>query len=255
MSGTTIECVECGRRFIWSYEQQRDFRARGWDPPKRCPACRSQRRYERQSGMRGIARPTLIWSDSSRGTRIPLVDEAPSIPLWRDLSKGERYRYVSRFMNLDSLTSSSLTASEIAVLMQWILERRGLETKRVKDERGRLDLELTNKKRKRDEFARLYYEGRGIPINALYDLLNTLQGTRFAVIHCFTVHTFTKAQKKIQDDFPLVIRLVDGEGLERYLQEAQQSYRAELAGRSARRAPRQRKTLIQRLLGWLRGSA
>lgn len=255
MSGTTIECVECGRRFIWGYEQQRDFRARGWDPPKRCPACRSRRRHERQSGMRGAVGPPPAWSDSSQWTEIPLVDGVPPIPLWRDLSKAERYRCVSRFMHLRSFATASLSARETALLMQWILERRGLETERVQSERGRLDLELTNKKQKRDEFARLYYEGRGIPINALYDLLNTLQGTRFVTIHCFTVHTFTKAQKKIQDQFPLVIRLVDGEGLERYLREAQQSYRAELAGRSARRAPRQRKTLIQRLLGWLRGTS
>jgi hypothetical protein len=52
MSGETRTCVECGRRFLWSYESQRDFKARGFMAPTHCPTCRSQRRTEQHSGMR-----------------------------------------------------------------------------------------------------------------------------------------------------------------------------------------------------------
>jgi DNA-directed RNA polymerase subunit RPC12/RpoP len=260
MSGTIIECIECGRKFVWSYDQQRDFRARGWDAPKRCPDCRSRRRYERQSGMRGLVGLSSIPPASleRKQTRpAPSAEQAPLVPLWRDLSRAERYRYLSRFMHLDSAAISSLNVTGIALLMQWIFERRGIETNSVEDKSGRLDLALTNKKRKRSEFARFYYRERGIPINALWDLLNTLKGTQFVKIHCFTADTFTKAQKRIQSEFPLALNLVDREGLGRYLYEAQQSYRTELARRSARRVisvPRKRRTFVQKLLTWLRGS-
>lgn len=55
MSDEVIECVECGRTFIWSYGEQRFYKEHGLSPPKRCKACRSRRRQERGSGMRGFA--------------------------------------------------------------------------------------------------------------------------------------------------------------------------------------------------------
>ncbi len=53
MSDQTIQCVECGRKFIWSYGEQRYYHARQLEPPKHCPDCRSHRRNERESGMTG----------------------------------------------------------------------------------------------------------------------------------------------------------------------------------------------------------
>ena len=260
MSGTIIECTECGRKFVWSYDQQRDFRARGWDAPKRCPECRSRRRYGRQSGMRGLVGPSLTPPASleQKLTGLaPSAEQAPPVPLWCNLSRVERYRHLSRFMHLDSAAISSLNVTEIALLIQWIFEQRGLETNTIEEKSGRLDLALTNKKRKRSEFARVYYRRHGIPINALWDLLNTLKGTRFVKIHCFTLDTFTRAQKRTQSEFPLALNLVEREELGRYLCEAQQSCRTELARRGARRvvsAPQERMTFIQKLLRWLRGS-
>ena len=260
MSDTIRECIECGRKFVWSYDQQRDYRARGWDPPKHCPDCRARRRYKHQSGMRGLVGPPaspFASLEQELARLAPGAEQAPLVPLWRDLSRAERYRYLDRFMHLDSATISSLNVTEMALLMQWIFERRGLETNSVEDKNGRLDLRLTNKKRKRSEFARVYYRKRGIPINALWDLFNTLMGTQFVKIHCFTLGTFTKAHKRTQSEFPLALNLVEREGLGRYLHEAQRSYRTELARRSTRRvirAPQERRTFIQKLLTWLRGS-
>lgn len=260
MSDTIRECEDCHREFVWSYDQQRDFRARGWDPPKHCPACRSRRRNERRSGMRGLVGPPaspFASLEQELARLAPGAEQAPPVPLWRDLSRAERYRYLDRFMHLDSAAISSLNITEMALLMQWIFERRGIETNSVEDGSGRLDLRLTNKKRNRSEFARVYYRKRGIPVNALWDLFNTLKGTRFVKIHCFTVGTFTKAHKRTQSEFPLALNLVERDGLGRYLREAQRSYRTELARQSTRRvisAPRERMTFIQRLLAWLRGS-
>ena len=54
MSDERIECVRCGQAFIWSAGEQRFYRERGLDRPKHCPDCRSQRRNEGRSGMRGL---------------------------------------------------------------------------------------------------------------------------------------------------------------------------------------------------------
>ena len=50
-------CVECGRGFILSYDEQRWYRDRGWQIPKRCKTCRSRRRRECDSGNMGISSP------------------------------------------------------------------------------------------------------------------------------------------------------------------------------------------------------
>ncbi|HXV44880.1 MAG TPA: DUF1294 domain-containing protein [Anaerolineae bacterium] len=42
-------CVDCGESYILSYDEQRSYRERGWELPKRCPACLARRRYERNS--------------------------------------------------------------------------------------------------------------------------------------------------------------------------------------------------------------
>lgn len=51
MSGDMRTCVDCGRRFLWSYESQRNFKEQKFAPPIRCRECRSHKKYERDSGM------------------------------------------------------------------------------------------------------------------------------------------------------------------------------------------------------------
>jgi uncharacterized membrane protein YsdA (DUF1294 family)/DNA-directed RNA polymerase subunit RPC12/RpoP len=52
MGDETIRCIDCGRTFVWSYGEQRYYRARGLSRPKRCPDCRSQKRASRGAGSR-----------------------------------------------------------------------------------------------------------------------------------------------------------------------------------------------------------
>ena len=42
------DCKACGAAFEWSAEEQAFFAKKGFDPPKRCPACRARRRRERE---------------------------------------------------------------------------------------------------------------------------------------------------------------------------------------------------------------
>jgi hypothetical protein len=79
MAGTIIECKKCGRRFTWSYGEQRYFEREGLDPPKHCRMCRSSNRYAGQEGMRGEGGPLAL--DGAPGwTRNPLTDPVPSVP-------------------------------------------------------------------------------------------------------------------------------------------------------------------------------
>ena len=60
MSAEVITCSDCGRVFIWSYAEQRFYRERGLSAPKRCPECRSRRRYEQASGDGSSARSQAL---------------------------------------------------------------------------------------------------------------------------------------------------------------------------------------------------
>jgi CxxC-x17-CxxC domain-containing protein len=46
----TLQCVDCGVQFTFSADEQEFFRSKGYtNEPKRCPACRGQRRSQRSS--------------------------------------------------------------------------------------------------------------------------------------------------------------------------------------------------------------
>ncbi|MBN1919878.1 MAG: zinc-ribbon domain containing protein [Anaerolineae bacterium] len=57
MSDEIIECVKCGRDFIWTEGEQRFFKERNLSRPKLCRECRAQRNNERRPGMRDINTP------------------------------------------------------------------------------------------------------------------------------------------------------------------------------------------------------
>jgi uncharacterized membrane protein YsdA (DUF1294 family) len=65
VSDEIIECVECGRTFVWSSGEQRYYEEHRLVRPKHCPTCRSRRRSQRDSGMRGLMAPSMQPSVSS----------------------------------------------------------------------------------------------------------------------------------------------------------------------------------------------
>ena len=230
MSDTSRFCIDCGRKFIWSQDQQRYYRERRWNPPKRCLDCRSRRRCERQSRMHNLV-------DLQAAPHVPggwrLADPpvcAPSpVPRWCDLSRSAHYRHLSKFVHMDPKAMTSLGVPEFALLMQWIFEQQDLETKRLTKRDGRLDLELTHRERHWDEFARFYVEGYEIPIDLLLDLSEKLKNTQVKRVHVCTVGTFTATQKRTRHQFPLFLDILEGEDLQRWLREAQRRCRERLA--------------------------
>jgi uncharacterized membrane protein YsdA (DUF1294 family) len=48
-------CIDCGRGFTLSHEEQRWYQEQGWPLPKRCEDCRRQRRRERDSDDMGFS--------------------------------------------------------------------------------------------------------------------------------------------------------------------------------------------------------
>ncbi len=43
MKDQTLYCVQCDEPFAFSFRDQEKFSQRGFDPPRRCPACRQHR--------------------------------------------------------------------------------------------------------------------------------------------------------------------------------------------------------------------
>ena len=50
MSEQRLKCADCGREFTFGAEDQRFFREKGFDPPKRCKECRRARKEQRGGG-------------------------------------------------------------------------------------------------------------------------------------------------------------------------------------------------------------
>jgi len=51
---TDLTCVECGQNFVFTVSEQEFYESRGFQNPKRCPTCRSQRKA---AGGYGQSRP------------------------------------------------------------------------------------------------------------------------------------------------------------------------------------------------------
>jgi hypothetical protein len=131
--------------------------------------------------------------------------------IWGNLSKANKYRWISRFVRLTPAAILSMGVQEFSLLCQWILTYQRKEIIRVEIQERAVDLTL---KASRDslnqEFVRAYCGKEGIPVNALYDLQVKLSGKTFHKIYVYTLNKFTKMQKKMEDDFPILIELKEG---------------------------------------------
>ena len=52
MSEQRLTCADCGREFSFTAEEQRFFREKGYDPPKRCRECRQAKKERRDNDDR-----------------------------------------------------------------------------------------------------------------------------------------------------------------------------------------------------------
>lgn len=48
MEGNDLTCIDCGANFEFSDVEQQQFRARGFNPPKRCLRCRAAKRRRQE---------------------------------------------------------------------------------------------------------------------------------------------------------------------------------------------------------------
>jgi uncharacterized membrane protein YsdA (DUF1294 family) len=71
-------CVNCGRGFTLSHEDQRWYQEQGWPLPKRCEECRSQRRRERDSSNIGLSGPESQPPTDSRRWPAEFFEQAPA---------------------------------------------------------------------------------------------------------------------------------------------------------------------------------
>ena len=53
MSEQRITCADCGREFAFTAEEQRFFREKGYEAPKRCKECRQAKKEQRGGVDRG----------------------------------------------------------------------------------------------------------------------------------------------------------------------------------------------------------
>jgi CxxC-x17-CxxC domain-containing protein len=78
----TLTCVECGRQFLFSADDQEFFTSRGYLEPKRCRTCRANRRMDRDGGQarpEGAAAPPraprqmfdAVCANCGRETQVP----------------------------------------------------------------------------------------------------------------------------------------------------------------------------------------
>ena len=60
----TLVCADCSAEFTFSAADQEFHAARGYQDPKRCPACRQSRRAERGGGGYGRERGERVMYDA-----------------------------------------------------------------------------------------------------------------------------------------------------------------------------------------------
>jgi hypothetical protein len=65
--GESLVCVDCGEDFIFTGGERRFYDERGLTTPRRCPACRAQRRQEREREDAGRTSASPETIDAPRG--------------------------------------------------------------------------------------------------------------------------------------------------------------------------------------------
>jgi len=72
----TITCSDCGSNFVFSADEQEHFLTRGFTEPKRCPACRAERKGSPSSsggGSHGQRREMFpaVCAQCGKDTEVP----------------------------------------------------------------------------------------------------------------------------------------------------------------------------------------
>jgi len=65
MSDEIITCIQCGSSFVWGYGEQRFYKERNLEPPRRCKTCRIEHKHEiaERERVRGTRKQPKMFSD------------------------------------------------------------------------------------------------------------------------------------------------------------------------------------------------
>ncbi len=232
MGDISIQCVECGRSFVWSSGEQEFFCEHGLQPPKHCKACLAHRHVEQDGGNRGLSgspgKPLAFKADAESSPTEERSAPLVSLPLWRSLRHSHEMRLISQFVHLDPTTASALDRETLSLLMQWMFEQFERETFSAETQLSSLDLRLRDSAKQQVEFARLYYDRENGLLDSLYDLYDGLAGQRIDRIYLCTFFAFTDHQHEVGGQLPIALDFLEGQALCTHLQEAQQRFRARL---------------------------
>jgi CxxC-x17-CxxC domain-containing protein len=70
----TLVCRDCGERFVFTAGEQGFYLEKGLlNVPQRCPACRSNRRKERNGNSAGREGATIVCASCGREAVVPFV--------------------------------------------------------------------------------------------------------------------------------------------------------------------------------------
>ena len=95
-------CMDCGRGFTLSYEEQRTYRERGLSLPKRCGVCLARRRYEREASQPPLRSPARA------GRRPSAFASNPDRPPYHPPTRSNRFGWANPFARFSWLSLSLL---------------------------------------------------------------------------------------------------------------------------------------------------
>lgn len=73
-----LVCQDCGKEFVFSGKDQKFFEEKGYQPPKRCPDCRSKKKEERRSQRQFY---DIVCSKCGQKGQVPFKPLNPEAPL------------------------------------------------------------------------------------------------------------------------------------------------------------------------------
>lgn len=130
MSDQQIQCVKCGRSFIWSAGEQRYYAVRNLQPPKRCSDCRAHRRAEQQTGMAPVlpVEPLPIPKElRAAADRLSGRERPPSRPARGVARTGKLvYRWLGGALVLAALVTVALSSLGVDPVLGWFIAMTGI---------------------------------------------------------------------------------------------------------------------------------
>lgn len=77
MEDIKLQCVGCKKEFVFPVHEQKFFEKQGFTPPKRCRACRSKRRQEKEE--KAPQKSDGLTGDKNWGVKCMVCNGEPTV--------------------------------------------------------------------------------------------------------------------------------------------------------------------------------